>query len=128
MFNIISKFTPLCNGIGYITEDKPSTKNILKIFDPTTFPIARSTLFFKAAEIDVASSGREVPIDTIVRPIILSEIPIYFAKLTANITMTFPPITSIIKPNKVKSTDLKTVYSFIVISYSKVPALISERV
>ncbi len=33
----------------------------MKIFEPITFPIAMSLFFFKAATMDVTSSGSEVP-------------------------------------------------------------------
>ena len=54
---------------GLTMEEIPNTKKMLKIFDPTTFPMAMSTFFFLTAAIDVASSGREVPMETIVNPI-----------------------------------------------------------
>ena len=50
----------------------PSTTSKLKILDPTILPTARSTSFFNAATIDVASSGTLVPIATTVKAIILS--------------------------------------------------------
>jgi hypothetical protein len=64
---------------GLIRDDKPKMKKILKRFDPTTFPIAKSTFLFLTAVIDVASSGRDVPMDTMVNAITLSEIPIFLA-------------------------------------------------
>jgi len=63
-------------GIGDITAEIPSTKKTLKIFDPTMFPMAMSTFFFFAATTEVASSGREVPAETIVKAITLSARPI----------------------------------------------------
>ena len=45
----------------------PSTTSKLKMLDPTIFPTARSTSFFNAATIDVASSGTLVPIATMLR-------------------------------------------------------------
>ena len=54
--------------IGLIVEEKPIISNILKIFDPRTLPRAISFSPFKAATIEVTSSGREVPMATIVRP------------------------------------------------------------
>ena len=56
-------------AIGLIAEPTPSTSRILKMFDPMTFPTAISTSFFRAATIEVTSSGRLVPIAQIVSPI-----------------------------------------------------------
>lgn len=53
---------------GLITEDIPSTKNILKMLLPIRLPRAIPASPFLAAEIDVVSSGSEVPIATIVKP------------------------------------------------------------
>ena len=52
---------------------------MLKMLDPMMLPTAMSALSLNAATIDVASSGREVPTETIVRPITNSEIPIVLA-------------------------------------------------
>jgi hypothetical protein len=48
---------------------------MLKILLPTTLPIARSLSPFHVAIIDVISSGSEVPIATIVRPMTSSLTP-----------------------------------------------------
>lgn len=56
------------NGRGEMTEVTPRIKKILNIFDPTTFPIAMSAFFLKAAAIEVANSGSEVPTATTVSP------------------------------------------------------------
>jgi hypothetical protein len=66
-------------GKGLIRELTPSTKRILKIFDPITLPTAISTFFLYAATTDVASSGSYVPTATIVSPIRLWLIPILAA-------------------------------------------------
>jgi len=55
--------------IGAIKEVIPKTQRMLKIFEPTIFPIAKSTSFFNAAVIEVTSSGNEVPIAIIVAEI-----------------------------------------------------------
>ena len=47
--------------------------------EPIIFPIAKSVSFFIIDTIDVTSSGRAVPIATIVSPITLSEILSSFA-------------------------------------------------
>ena len=48
-----------CNGV--MDALHPSTKNTLNRLLPTTLPMAISGFFFKAATMDVASSGRDVP-------------------------------------------------------------------
>ena len=58
----------ILKGSGFTTELIPRTKKILKIFEPTTLPIAISTFLFFAATAEVASSGRDVPIATMVSP------------------------------------------------------------
>ena len=51
----------------------PSILKILNKLDPNIFPIAISVCFLNAAIIDVANSGKEVPIAIIERLITLSE-------------------------------------------------------
>jgi len=63
------------NASGVMVLVTPRTKNELNMFEPTTLPIARSGCFFIAATIAVTSSGRDVPIATIVRPMRDSERP-----------------------------------------------------
>jgi len=45
------------------------------MLEPTTLPMAMSTFRFLTATTDVASSGKEVPMDTTVNPMILSDKP-----------------------------------------------------
>ena len=61
--------------IGVMALLKPSTNKILNIFDPITFPITSwfSSLFRAVRE--VTSSGKDVPIATIVKPTNVSLIP-----------------------------------------------------
>lgn len=89
-----------CNvkPIGEITAAMPSTKRILKTFEPITFPRAISISFFLAATIDVTSSGRLVPRATIVMPIRLSDIPKLRAISEAPSTTIFPPAAMAIIP------------------------------
>ncbi len=55
--------------MGFIIDETPITRRILKIFEPTTLPTAISLEFLRAAFILTAVSGELVPKDTIVRPI-----------------------------------------------------------
>ena len=57
------------NITGLIAPATPSTRSMLNILEPITFPSAISTSSFFAATIDVTSSGRLVPSATIVSPI-----------------------------------------------------------
>ena len=69
----------------------PSTIRMLKMLEPTAFPIAISTSFFLAATIEVTSSGSEVPMDTMVRPTRVWLIPSLIAILLAVSTVRSPP-------------------------------------
>ena len=55
-----------CNGVMEALH--PNTKNTLNKLLPTTLPMAISGFFFKAATMDVASSGSDVPPATNVSP------------------------------------------------------------
>lgn len=59
--------------------------------DPTILPIAISVFLLNAATTEVISSGRLVPIATIVSPIICSDNPISLATSTALSTLISPP-------------------------------------
>ena len=48
----------------------PKIKKILVIFEPTTLPTTISDEFLKTAKIEEISSGKEIPIATIVTPTI----------------------------------------------------------
>ena len=61
------------------SHTREKINKILKIFEPTIFPIAKSALFFFAAIIQVTNSGKLVPNATTVSPIILSLTPAAFA-------------------------------------------------
>jgi hypothetical protein len=105
MFRIISIFEKGCNETGFITELMPKMKKTLKIFDPTIFPIAKSTFFFLAAIKLVASSGRDVPIDTTVKAMTLCERPIRDATFVAETTIIRPPAISSIRPLRISNTE-----------------------
>ena len=71
---ISTKFCIL-KAMGVITEPIPRMVRMLKTFDPTTLPTAISSSFLRAATREVTSSGREVPVATMVRPIRVSVTP-----------------------------------------------------
>ena len=118
IFTIISKFIIPLKVMGFINADIPRIKNMLKRFEPTIFPIAISIFLFFAATADVASSGNDVPIDTIVKAIILSDIPMLCANFMPKTTIILPPKTNRANPNNKNIMDLDVVYSFISISSS----------
>ena len=78
-------------AIGLIADAMPSTIRMLKILEPIALPSAISTSFFLAATIEVTSSGREVPMETMVSPIRVWLIPRSPAILAAASTVTSPP-------------------------------------
>ena len=71
------------NSMGHIVAVHPSIKNMFMILLPNTLPKAMPGLFLRAAFTDTASSGNELPADTIVIPITASESPIAIAILVA---------------------------------------------
>lgn len=70
-------------AIGCMALETPKINKRLKIFEPTTLPTAIPVSPLDAATIDVTSSGRLVPIATIVKPTNVSLMPhasaIFFA-------------------------------------------------
>ena len=78
---------------GLIAVEAPNIRSKLNILDPNTFPKAISFSPFKAATTDVTSSGRDVPIATIVRPTSFSLMFKDKAIAVAESTTKLPPIT-----------------------------------
>ena len=83
----------------------PNTKKILKRLLPITLPMAISGFFFNAATMEVASSGREVPPATKVRPIIDSLTPRLRAIPVAPSTNNCPPYISAARPPMIYRVD-----------------------
>ena len=69
------RFSTLVISNGLTIDVNPTTAKILKILDPIIFPTDISNSFLNTATNVVTTSGRLVPIATIVNPIILSETP-----------------------------------------------------
>lgn len=84
-----------CNGV--MDALQPNTKNTLNRLLPTTLPMAISGFFFKAATMDVARSGSEVPPATNVSPITDSLTPKLRAMPLAPSTKKLPPAISCTK-------------------------------
>ena len=70
----------------------PSTINVLKRFEPNTFPTAISLLPSSEEIALTASSGALVPNDTIVKPTITEGIPNFFEILDAPLTKISAPL------------------------------------
>ena len=83
---------------GIMLPAIPTQANVLKILEPIIFPNVRSCSFFLAETIDDASSGREVPTATTVRPITSSLTPKLAAIFTAPQTNIFELTTSNTNP------------------------------
>lgn len=98
---------------GAITEVVPRTKSVLKMFDPTMFPIAMSECFLYAAIPVAASSGSDVPSATIVSPIIDSDNPKFCAIVVAPSTTHLLPNPSPANPNIRKRMDVDVAWSLI---------------
>ena len=64
---------------GLIIPASGNTAKMLKIFEPTILPSAKSSSFFNTPAIQAASSGRLVPIAIMVNPITKSLRPKYLA-------------------------------------------------
>ena len=68
------------NGVflGFVAipiQETPKIRAILEMFDPTTAPIAKGSLWLSMDEIPTNISGADVPSATTVRPIVSSLIP-----------------------------------------------------
>ena len=61
-----------CTEMGVITAETPRMSRILNRLEPITLPMAISFCPLRAATIEVTSSGRLVPMATIVRPMSVS--------------------------------------------------------
>ena len=82
IFNGMSFFRLLLVIVsGAMMAVTPRISIVLKIFEPTMFPIAMSALPCKEERKLTTISGVDVPIPTIVRPITNSLIPNFFAML-----------------------------------------------
>ena len=106
--SITSKFSGVIAPV--IATGRARTMQILKILLPTIFPTRRSDSPFFAAVIVVTNSGREVPIATIEREIIRSEIPIAVAIDEAELTTSWLPAITPARPIKTSRKDFPSLY------------------
>ena len=84
--------------IGVNAEEAPKINKMLKRLEPTALPKAIPDSCFLAAVIDVTSSGSEVPMATMVRPIKVSLSPKLLAIMEALSTTKLPPQIIAAKP------------------------------
>ena len=61
-------------------QDTPKIRAMFEIFEPTTVPIASSSLLLITDDMPTKISGADVPRATIVKPIASSLIPSFFAR------------------------------------------------
>ena len=87
---------------GEITADIPRIKRILNIFEPIAFPRASALSPFRVATMEVTSSGSDVPIATIVRPIKFWLTPKDTAICLALFTTRLPPRMTAASPPMIK--------------------------
>ena len=92
-----------CSGVMVALQ--PNTKKILNKLLPMAFPMAISGFFFRAATMDVASSGRDVPPATRVSPMTDSLAPKLRAMPLAPFTNRSPPTISAPRPPTMYRTD-----------------------
>ena len=76
---------------GEINDEIPRISKTLNMFEPITLPSASCGLPFRAAMLLVTSSGKDVPIATIVKDITASLIPQFLARITDESRNRLPP-------------------------------------
>ena len=101
---ITSIIASLATAIGCSVAEDPKINSMLNMLEPTTLPIASPLSPFFAATIDVTSSGREVPIATIVSATSRWLMPKLTAILLALSTTNCPPNITAAKPPMINST------------------------
>ena len=85
-------------GACAMIPTEPKMREMFIMFEPITFPRARSFLPFFAATIEVTSSGKLVPTATMVIPTRASLIPILIAKNFDVVETHSPPNTTAARP------------------------------
>ena len=88
--------------IGVISPTEPKINAMLKMLEPIKFPTASSVSPLTEAMTLVASSGRDVPIATMVRPTRVSLIPIFLARNCAVVETHSAPNTTAPSPKIIK--------------------------
>ena len=115
------------NVIGLITPVRPRIARILNTFEPSTLPIAIPLFPLRADTTLVASSGREVPPATIVRPITASDTPSFVATAVAPSTNRLLPPIKHASPTRIHTTDSQVAIGFFSFSSKSVPCAFAPR-
>ncbi len=68
---------------GFTSAVIPSTNAILVMFEPSALPTAVFMFPFKEAMADTIISGADEPMATMVNPIIMGDMPMFFASAEA---------------------------------------------
>ena len=90
-------------GSGFIIAEIPRISKILAMLLPNTLPMANSELPLKLAKIFTSNSGREVPKETMVRPITMGGQPNRLPIEEAPSTSISAPLIRITKPTTNKT-------------------------
>jgi hypothetical protein len=109
--------------MGFSTADNPSTRAMLQILLPTTFPTAIMLLPFIEDTRLTTSSGAEVPKATTVKPMTIGVIPRLRARLEEPLTSHSAPKYSNTKPTR-QYRIYRTIASF---SFQIFAGIIEER-
>ena len=88
-----------CTGRSQIRAVIPRMSSILAMLLPNTLPVAKPELPSMLAITPMMSSGREVPMETMVNPMIISEMPNREATAVAPFTNHSAPLMSNTKPS-----------------------------
>ena len=84
--------------MGATSAEQPTMSSVFSVFDPTTLPTARSGVPFRADTILTHSSGIEVPIATMVKPITIWLTPKRDAMFTAPSVSQSAPFSTATRP------------------------------
>ena len=95
---------------GMIAAVTPRIKRTLKMFDPTTLPMAKSGLPLRAESTLTVSSGAEVPKATIVSPITRFEMRNRLATAAAPSVRALAPTRISTSPMTTKTRDIHTLF------------------
>ena len=106
--SMISKLSGVM--VPKMTTGSPSTIQILKMLLPTMLPTSNSCSLRLAAVTVVINSGSEVPKATTESAIIRSDMPMAAAIVEAELTTSWLPPTTPIRPINTKRNDLPNLY------------------
>ena len=91
---------------GLITAPSPIIKKRFRMQEPMRLPIAKPSVPFSVAVMDVINSGSAVPMPTIVKPIMLSGTAIVSPMILALSTAKSAPNLRATKPNAINNMEI----------------------